>query len=115
MFRVFKLDNTTDRVTTQGGAKVMQVAANLNKRTKMKFFAKAAGSKGIIIRSAFDESLYFRVYHKDGKFDDFPICVHELQVEITDEDACFYETDTGELFIDYSPQTLGITNDGIVL
>jgi len=52
----------------------------------------------------------FRVYHDDGEFTDYDIFHSDLQVIINDADAYFYEREDGELYLDHSPQTLGIKN-----
>jgi hypothetical protein len=52
----------------------------------------------------------FRVYHDNGDFTDYDIFHSDLQVTINDADAYFYERENGELYLDHSPQTLGIKN-----
>lgn len=46
----------------------------------------------------------FRVYH-DQTFTDYDIRHADLEIEIVDPDAAFYD---GEI-LDHSPETLGIT------
>lgn len=61
--------------------------------------------KGTLIKS-FDNKYYFRVYSDDG-FKDYVIGHSDLQIIIDDEDAEFYEYDTGNLYLDHSRKTLG--------
>ena len=59
----------------------------------------AKGTIGFLMRNAFDNSSFFRVYDKDHNFIDYDITHHDLQVVII-EDATFYETDKGN-YLDY--------------
>jgi hypothetical protein len=67
----------------------------------------AKGTKGFIIRT-FDkrgnDSYAFRVYDKGHihKFTDYDILHYDMEVEILDDDATFYEYDMGAV-IDHAP------------
>ena len=64
----------------------------------------AQGTKGFLIWSG--ERYYFRVYHDKG-FIDYDILHSDLEIEIVDADAAFYDDRT----LDHSPETLGLTKD----
>ncbi len=66
----------------------------------------AKGSRGFLIRSG--ETYLFRVYHDldPQGFTDYDIRHSDLEIEILDEDAAFYDDRT----LDHSPKTLGIEN-----
>ena len=65
---------------------------------------------GYLIRVGDD--FMFRVYDCNvvDKFTDYNIYHYDMCITINDTDAYFYKNDTTH-FIDYSPQTLGITNE----
>lgn len=69
---------------------------------------------GYLIRVGDD--IMFRVYECNStyKFTDYNIYHYDLCVTINDTDAYFYKSDSNH-FIDYSPQTLGNTNDQTTL
>lgn len=71
----------------------------------------ATGATGFMIRTL--DGYVFRVYGKgaDQTFKDYDILHYDLEVTVQETDATFYETDTGDMFLDYSPETLGIKND----
>ena len=83
-------------IKTNGGKILRETSAN--------------GAKGILIRSfSGDETrYYFRIYHKSGDFDDYRLRHDDLPVTI-DEDALasFYESETGDKFLDHSPEVFG--------
>jgi len=64
----------------------------------------AKGTTGYLIRIGND--FMFRVYDKDN-FTDYDIYHSDMEITINDTDAYFYKGIT--TFIDYSPQTLGLT------
>lgn len=61
----------------------------------------AQGSRGCLIWTG--ETYQFRVYH-DDTFTDYDIRHSDLEIEITDADAAFYDDRT----LDHSPETLGL-------
>ena len=70
---------------------------------------KAAGAKGILIRSPVEGKItyYLRVYNADA-FEDYALRHNDLAVTINaDDEASFYENEQGEKFLDHSPETLG--------
>jgi len=71
----------------------------------------ARGTRGFLLRSL-DESgharYFFRVYRSDHSFCDYEIIHSDLEVEIVDQEATFYEAEEGDdARIDHSPRTLG--------
>lgn len=62
----------------------------------------AKGTKGFIIRTLDDRGYVFRVYDKDHNFIDYDILHYDMEVEILDDDATFYEYDIGAV-IDHAP------------
>jgi hypothetical protein len=68
----------------------------------------ANGITGVLL--PVERTWVFRVYHDNGEFTDYDIYHSDLQVTINDADAYFYEREKGELYLDHSPQTLGIKN-----
>lgn len=69
----------------------------------------AKGIKGCLISTKSGEYM-IRVYDENRDFIDYKIYHNDLEIEITDDDACCYKIDSKNI-IDYSPQTLGRTND----
>lgn len=65
-------------------------------------YESAKSKKGTII---FDSDGYatFRVYTGDGKFTDYNIKNHDLEVTIADDDCYIYN----DKYLDYSKETLG--------
>ena len=68
----------------------------------------ANGTSGVLL--LIGETWVFRVYHGDGEFTDYDIFHSDLSVTINDGDAYFYEREDGSVYLDHSPQTLGIRN-----
>jgi hypothetical protein len=68
----------------------------------------ANGAHGFLLRSAIDDSFFFRVYQKNGEFTDYEIRHHDLEVTIApDALASFYKI--GDRFVlDHSPEALGL-------
>ena len=71
-------------------------------------YKPAKGIKGFILRTA--AGPVFRVYNKDKSFTDYDLVHFDLEVEILDDDAFFYEYDIGAT-LDHSPSSLGIENE----
>ena len=68
----------------------------------------AEGVHGFLLRSAVDDSFFFRVYHDDGEFTDYEIHHDDLEVTITsDALASFYRFDD-RWVLDHSPEVLGL-------
>jgi hypothetical protein len=68
----------------------------------------AGGVRGFILRSAVDDSFFFRVYHENGEFTDYEIHHDDLEVTITpDALAAFYKVGN-HLILDHSPEVLGL-------
>ena len=74
----------------------------------------AQGVEGILIRDAFEQKWYFRIY-KDGtksEFVDYELRHQDLSVRIApDEMAAFYQDEDGNAWLDYSPEVLGLEPD----
>jgi hypothetical protein len=67
----------------------------------------ATGTTGFVLHTT--DGYVFRVYEKDTEsFRDYDLHHSDLEVKIVDEDAVFYELDSGKNLLDYSPATLGI-------
>lgn len=71
----------------------------------------ARGTRGFLLRS-FDDAgsshYFFRVYGADHSFRDYELRHSDLEVEIVDEEATFYEAQEGrDARLDHSPRTLG--------
>jgi hypothetical protein len=69
----------------------------------------AKGIKGFLIVAINGDHL-FRVYNKDHTFIDYKLYHNDLEIEIIDDDAFFYNIESKNI-LDYSPQTLGREND----
>ena len=76
--------------------------------TFMKRVRSARGTRGLLLRS-FDRHgnvvYVFRVHGPDDSFRDYNLLHSDLEVEIVDDEAVFYED--GEPRLDHSPKTLG--------
>ena len=71
-------------------------------------YKPAKGTKGYL-QSTGDGTFYFRVYEESvDKFTDYKLWHCELEVEILDNDAFFYQLEGGKSkVLDHSPETLG--------
>jgi hypothetical protein len=71
----------------------------------------ARGTRGFLLRSiddADDLDYVFRVYGPDHTFRDYRVFHSDLEIEIVDEEATFYEAEEGhDARLDHSPRTLG--------
>lgn len=78
----------------------------------MKLIKSANGLVGCLMHCT-DGKYRIRVYHetKMSMFEDYEIAISDLFFEITDEDACLYEDDTGRKWLDHCPATLGTKNE----
>ena len=65
----------------------------------------AKGVQGCLIYT--DGDYQFRVYDKQGGFNDYDIHHWDLGLTIDDTDAEFYEYEDGTLILDHSRETLG--------
>jgi len=68
----------------------------------------ANGVSGVLL--PIGETWVFRVYHENGEFTDYDIFHSDLSITINDGDAYFYKREDGSVYLDHSPQTLGIRN-----
>ena len=66
----------------------------------------ARGTRGFLLRSL-DGAYFFRIYEQDGSFRDYKLSHSDLEIEIVDDEATFYEDDE-QPRLDHSPRTLGI-------
>lgn len=67
----------------------------------------ANGTVGYLLRLGGDLGYVFRVYSEDkSSFVDYDILHYDMQIQIQDEDAYFYQNAVGD-YIDHSPETLG--------
>jgi hypothetical protein len=71
----------------------------------------ARGARGFLLRSIDDagcSQYFFRVYGADHSFRDYELLHSDLEIEIVDEEATFYEADESlDARLDHSPRTLG--------
>lgn len=71
----------------------------------------ALGVRGFLLRSIDDDGCVryvFRVYGADQSFRDYELIHSDLEIEIVDEEATFYDTEEGyDARLDHSPRTLG--------
>ena len=71
----------------------------------------ALGVRGFLLRSIDDNGglrYIFRVYGGDHSFRDYELIHSDLEIEIVDEEAAFYEAEEGDdARLDHSPRTLG--------
>lgn len=65
----------------------------------------AKGTKGVLLTG---QGSILRVYYGNGKFTDYEIRHHDLDIEIIEEHAIIKETTEDAGYIDYDPATLGI-------
>ncbi|HUP62747.1 MAG TPA: hypothetical protein VNA69_20265 [Thermoanaerobaculia bacterium] len=73
--------------------------------------SRARGTRGFLLRSIDDAGrsrYFFRVYGADHSFRDYELIHSDLEIEIVDEEATFYDAEEGhEARLDHSPRTLG--------
>jgi len=71
----------------------------------------ARGTRGFLLRSIDDAGCsryFFRVYGADHSFRDYELIHSDLEIEIVDEEATFYDAEDGrDARLDHSPRTLG--------
>ena len=70
----------------------------------------AKGLKGILIKSISSDTVFFRVYDEDHTFIDYNIHHYDMEIAI-EEDAYIYKTDDGNFYIDYSPESYGLSEN----
>lgn len=77
----------------------------------------ARGTRGFLLRSVDEDRqvrYFFRIYDAGGSFRDFDLLHFDLEVEIVDQEATFYEAVGGrEGRLDHSPRTLGRDDEGV--
>ena len=78
----------------------------LTRRTSL-----ARGTRGFLLRSIAETGCsryFFRVYEADHSFRDYELIHSDLEIEIVDEEATFYDSEEGhDARLDHSPRTLG--------
>ena len=71
----------------------------------------ARGTRGFLLRSVDNvgcSRFFFRVYGADHSFRDYEIVHPDLEIEIVDKEATFYEAEEGcDARLDHSLRTLG--------
>jgi len=71
----------------------------------------ARGTRGFLLRSIDDTGhlcYVFRVYGADHSFHDYELLHSDLEIEIVNEEATFYDAEDGrDARLDHSPRTLG--------
>lgn len=67
---------------------------------------RAIGVRGMLIRSAFNDQILFRVYDHEHNFVDYEITNHDCEVVIIDPSAALIRNDAGD-FLDYTDEALG--------
>ena len=68
---------------------------------------RAIGVRGILIRSAVDDQILFRVYDHERNFVDYEITNHDCEVVIIDPSAALIRNQAGD-FLDYTAESMGI-------
>jgi hypothetical protein len=66
----------------------------------------AEGTTGFILTSVATESVFFRVYDKEGGFKDYDLYHNDLEVTIVCKDAYFYDYGERQV-IDHDPKIIG--------
>ena len=67
----------------------------------------ATGVTGFVLHTI--DGYVFRVYEKETEaFRDYDLHHFDLEVKIVDQDAVFYDLDSGKNVLDYGPATLGV-------
>lgn len=69
----------------------------------------AKGTKGCLIWIGGDKYM-FRVYAEDKTFKDYDLRHCDMDIEIVDPSAAFWEYEDGEMFVDYTKEALGVAN-----
>lgn len=70
----------------------------------------ALGVRGILIRSAFDNQILFRVYDHEHNFVDYEITNYDCEVVIIDPSAALVRNSAGD-FLDYTSESMIVSKD----
>ena len=84
------------------------IEPELKKARRVKGERPAKGTKGVVISTS--TGYKFRVYKEDDTFTDYDIQHPDLEVQIIDEDASFYEDASGA-YLDLSSEALKICDE----
>lgn len=69
---------------------------------------RAIGVRGMLIRSAFNDQILFRVYDHEHNFVDYEITNHDCEVVIIDPSAALIRNDAGD-FLDYTEESMQVS------
>lgn len=70
----------------------------------------AIGVRGMLIRSAFDNQILFRVYDHEHNFVDYDITNYDCEVVIIDPSAALVRNSAGD-FLDYTAESMSVSKD----
>ena len=68
---------------------------------------RAIGQRGFLIRSGFDDQIWFRVYDNNHDFVDYEITNYDCEVVIIDPSAVLIRNTAGD-FLDYTTESMKI-------
>lgn len=68
---------------------------------------RAIGVRGVLIRSAVDNQMLFRVYDHEHNFVDYEITNYDCEVVIIDPSAALIRCEAGD-FLDYTVEAMSI-------
>jgi hypothetical protein len=66
---------------------------------------RAIGTRGVLIRSALGNQIWFRVYDQEHNFVDYEITNHDCEIVIIDPHAALIRNDAGD-FLDYTTESM---------
>lgn len=84
------------------------IEPELKKAKRVKGERPATGVKGVLLSAS--TGYTFRVYKEEGSFTDYDIHHPDMEVQIIDEDASFYEDASGA-YLDLSSESLHISDE----
>lgn len=70
----------------------------------------AIGVRGVLIRTAFDNQILFRVYDQNHDFVDYEITNFDCEVVINDPHAALIRNDAGD-FLDYTKEAMSVSKN----
>ncbi len=68
---------------------------------------RAIGARGVLIRGALGNQIWFRVYDQEHNFVDYEITNHDCEIVIIDPHAALVRNEAGD-FLDYTTESMGI-------
>jgi hypothetical protein len=70
-------------------------------------YEPAIGERGVLIRGALGNQIWFRVYGPDHEFVDYEITNHDCEIVIIDPHAALIRNAAGD-FLDYTTESMSI-------